>query len=130
MEEALVEWLLADTAITALVERRINWSERPQTTALPALVLHRITGVRDFHMQGPSGLVRSVVQADCWGRTHKEAVNLSRSVRARLNGIGRNDIASFQSVQLQNERQTFETGAGAAERYYRTSLDFELWHSE
>lgn len=130
MEESLVAWLLADTALVALVEQRIHWSVLPQGGTGPSVALHRITGIRDYHMQGPSGLVRSLVQIDCWAPVYGDAIAVSRAVRNSLSGVGRDDIETFQFVSLLNERQDFDSGAETAERFHRVSLDFELWHSE
>lgn len=130
MEEALVAWLLADGPLAAIVAARINWNERPQGKALPAVVLQRITGIRDYHMQGPSGLVRSLVQIDCWGKTFEEVIAASRAVIARLSGVGMGEVSSIQLASLINERQGFDGDPDASERFHRASLDFELWHSE
>lgn len=130
MEEALVDWLLDDIAIEDIVSDRINWNVTPQGDGKPSLVLSRITGIPDYHMQGPSGLVRSVVQADCWAGTFSSAVTLGRAVKARLSGISAAQVNDFQKVSVINERHGFEPGAETAERYHRVSLDFELWHSE
>lgn len=130
MEEALVDWLLDDSAIETIVSDRINWNVTPQGDGKPSLVLSRITGIPDYHMLGPSGLVRSVVQADCWAGTFAGAVTLGRAVKARLSGIGAAQVDDFQKVSVINERHGFEPGAETAERFHRVSLDFELWHSE
>jgi len=130
MEEALIDWLLDDSAITTIAGQLVNWNVTPQGGGKPSIVLSRITGIRDYHMQGPSGLVRSLVQIDCWAGTFTAALTLGRAVIARLSGVGGGDVAGFQLVSLINERHGFEPGAETAERFHRVSLDFELWHSE
>lgn len=134
MEEALRAWLLASAAITAIASTRIDWNVVPQAAGVPSIVLHRITGIRDYHMQGASGVVRTMVQIDCWAFDYPNAVTLARAVRDRLSGIGASSVATFQSVMLLNERQDFVSDDspihGSSERFHRVSLDFEIWHSE
>ena len=130
MEEALIDWLLADSAIETIAGDRINWNVTKQGSGKPSLVLTRVTGIPDYHMQGPSGLVRSLVQADCWATKYETALALGRAAKARLSGIGAAEVDGFQKVSVINERHGFEPGAETAEQFHRVSLDFELWHSE
>jgi hypothetical protein len=127
MEETLVALLLNDAAVALIAGQRVNWSERGQGAALPAVVLHRISGVRDYHMEGASGLVQSRVQADCWAGTYKDAVRLSRAVRAALSGYR---AGNTQGAFIDAERQTVEKETDGAQRYHRVILDFIIWHAE
>lgn len=127
MEETIVALLLNDSAVSLIAGQRVNWSERGQGAALPAVVLHRISGVRDYHMEGASGLVQSRVQADCWASTYKDAVRLSRAVRAALSGYRAGDT---QGAFIDAERQSVEKEADGAQRFFRVSLDFKIWHAE
>lgn len=127
MEETLVALLLTDPAISLLAGNRVNWSERPQGSQLPAVVLHRISGVRDYHMAGPSSLVSSRVQADCWALEYRDAVSLSRAVRGVLSGYRAGDT---QGAFIDAERQSVEKETDGAQRYFRVSLDFIIWHAE
>jgi len=87
MEEQLLAFLGADAGVVAIQDDRISWAARPQAALLPLTVLHRITGARDDHMLGRSGLVESLVQIDCWGRTWLEAKQLARAHVAALDGL-------------------------------------------
>lgn len=127
MEETLAALLLTDTAVAAIAGNRVNWSDRPQGSALPAVVLHRVSGGRDYHMAGPSGFVRSRVQADCWALTYKDAVQLSRAVRVALSGYSSGDM---QGAFIEAERQSVEKEADGAQRFFRVSLDFMISHAE
>lgn len=127
MEETLVALLLNNSAVALIADKSVNWSERPQGASLPAVVLHRISGARDYNMDGASGLVRSRVQADCWALTYKDAVRLSRAVRGALSGYRAGDT---QGAFIDSERQSVEKEADGAQRYHRVSLDFIIWHAE
>lgn len=127
MEETLAAHLLANTAVSAIAGKMVNWSERPQGGTFPAVVLHRVSGGRDYNMQGPSGLVQSRVQADCWALDYTSAVRLSRAVRVALSGYTAGDL---QGAFIDSERQSVEKETDGAQRYFRVSLDFIIWHAE
>lgn len=127
MEETLTALLLADTSIAALAGKMVNWSERKQGGTFPAVVLHRVSGGRDYNMQGPSGLVQSRIQVDCWALAYPDAVKLSRAVRVALSGYKAGDL---QGAFIDSERQSVEKETDGAQRYFRVSLDFLIWHAE
>ncbi|WP_075216081.1 DUF3168 domain-containing protein [Mongoliimonas terrestris] len=131
MEEALVAFLLADDGVAALVGSRVQWVLRPQASALPAIVLHRIDGDRDYTMGGPSGLVASRVQVDCWGETFLAAKQAARAVLARMQSVrGINGDIAFQAAFAESERGEYTALVDAGERLYRVSTDYIIWHSE
>jgi len=131
MEEALRAALAGDDDVAALVGTRIHWAERPQGNALPAIVLHRIAGGRDYHGAGASGLVRSLVQADCWAATYTDAKTLARAAASALSGLASTiGGTELQGIFIRSERDMPPEPDGGAERYHRVSLDLELWHDE
>lgn len=128
MEESLVALLLATAGITSLVSTRIYWTLKPQGTANPYIVLTRVSGVRDYAYQGPSRLIPSRVQVDCYGLTFASAKNIARAVEARLSGVKLTQGATiFEGGFLEGERDTFEAEA-TPDKLFRTSLDFIIWH--
>lgn len=130
MEEALRTFLLAGTDLAALVGTRVHWVRSPQAAASPRIVLYRISGLRDMHMQGPSGLVASRVQVDCIGSSYSSAKTLARIVEARLSGYsGTAGGIRFEGAFLVGERDDFED-TDTPDKLFRTSLDFNIWHKE
>jgi hypothetical protein len=127
MEEVIAALLVADAGVAAIAGTRIYWSEKPQGSAWPAVVLHKITGLRDYEMDQPTGLVQARVQADCWAKTYGDAVRLSRAVNTALGGYSGGII---QGAFIETERQSFEKSADGAEKFHRVSLDFQIWHTE
>lgn len=131
MEAALLAKLLATVGVTALSDSRINWSRRPQGETIPAnkgaIVLHRIDGFPDYHTLGPSGLVESRVQVDCWGLSYKAAKSLARAVEAAVSGARFTQGAiRFDAILLVDERDdTFDETAPI----FRTSLDLAVHHA-
>lgn len=128
MEEALRSYLLAGSDIAALVAARIHWVRSPQGAASPRVVLYRISGLRDMHMQGPSGLVASRVQVDCIGGSYGSAKTVARAVEARISGFSGTAFGTeFQGCFLIGERDDFED-TDTPDKLFRTSLDFNIWH--
>lgn len=131
MEAALIAELLATTGITTLTGTRINWSRRPQGEAIPvgkgSLVLHRIDGSPDYHLTGPSGLVESRVQADCWGLSYAAAKALARAVEAKLSAARfTRGAIRFDAILILDERDsTFDETTPI----FRTSIDLAVHHA-
>ena len=128
MEYALIAKLLATVGITGITGTRINWSRRPQGEALPAIVLHRIDGAPEYHLQAPSGLVESRVQVDCWGDDYVAAKDLARAVETAISGQAFvQGSIRFDVILIVDERDsTFDE---APETFFRTSLDLIVRHA-
>jgi hypothetical protein len=121
MEGALIAKLLASAGVTALVSTRINWSRRPQGSALPCIVLTRIDGSPDVHHAGRSGLVQSRVQVDCWAATYGAAKAIARAVEDAVTAQTFTQGAiRFDVILVDSERDsTFDE----ITPLFRTSLD-------
>lgn len=132
MKEALRSYLCADPGIGSLVGKRIAWGARPRASALPSICLHQISGVRQYAMTAPSGLVAARVQVDCWGLTQADVTAVARAVNAAIGGL-RQTVAGvqMQGVFLESEQDMIdEGGAAPAELLHRVSQDWMIWHSE
>lgn len=130
MEEALRAVLLGDAGLAALVLDRIEWVSAPQGTPYPRIEMTRISGTRDYVMQGPSGLVESRVQFDCDGLTYASCKTVARALLNKLSGFsGSQNTFYFQGCFCEGERDGFEDGL-APDKIFRTSLDFMIWHKE
>jgi hypothetical protein len=120
-----------EEAITALLASvaggRRYWVRAPQQAGRPFVVLNRISGLPDYHSQGPSGYVASRVQADCYAETYTAAKQVARAVKAALSGY-RGGI--LQGVFADNERDLPAADAGEVKYLFRTSLDLIVHHSE
>lgn len=132
MEAALVAKLLATAGVTALSSQRINWSRRPQGETIPAgkasIVLHRISGQPDIHHGGPSGLVESRIQVDCWAATYSAAKATARAIEAAITAQRFTQGAiRFDVILVDNERD--DTFDEASLSYFRTSLDLTVRHA-
>jgi hypothetical protein len=125
MEAALIAKLLASTGITALVSTRINWSRRPQGSALPCIVLHRIDGAPDVTHGGRSGLVVSRVQVDCWGSSYGSAKAIARAVETAITAQTFTQGAiRFDVILIDSERDDSSDENNTP--IFRTSLDLMI----
>lgn len=121
MEEALTA-LLASVA-----SGRRYWGRAPQVEPRPYVVLSRASGVRDYHMQGPSGFVQSRVQIDCYADKYTEAKATGLAVRDALSGYAGGDI---QLIQIDSERDLPAADAGEVTHLFRVSIDLIVSHGE
>lgn len=109
MEGALRARLLAAGAVTALVSTRIYWEDRPQSAALPAIVLSLIVDDRDQHLGGFQTVRDALLQVDVLATSFaskkaiKEAVITALAPAQTGNGI-RFQGATQITARPQNER--------------------------
>lgn len=132
MEEALVSLLLADASLAALVSTRIYWGKRPQdVSTLPAVILSRVYGGRDYAMSGATGLVESRVQCDCYGASYGATKATARALMTAVNAYSATTGGvHFQRISIDGERDTNETESAASGYLFRTSIDLLIWHDE
>lgn len=127
MEAALIAKLLAATGVTALVSTRINWSRRPQGAALPAIVLHRVSGLPDVHHAGASGLVVSRIQVDCWAASYGSAKAVARAVESAITAqTFTQGSIRFDVILIDSER---DDSTDETTPLFRTSLDLMVHHA-
>ncbi|MHA6641347.1 tail completion protein gp17 [Mesorhizobium sp. A623] len=128
MEEQLVALLLNAAGVTALVSDRIDWGKAPQSVSgHPYVVLQRIDGLHDYHMQGASGYVASRVQIDTYSEKYTATKKATRALIAALSGY---KGGIFQGIFLDGERDLPAADAGEVTNLFRTSLDFMVHHKE
>jgi hypothetical protein len=121
MEEALTA-LLANVA-----GGRRHWVRAPQNVTKPFIVLNRVSGGRDYHMQGPSGFVTSRVQCDIYGETYTSAKTTARALVAAVSGH-RGPL--IQGVFIDAERDLPAEDSGTVKNLFRVSIDLNITHSE
>jgi uncharacterized protein DUF3168 len=128
MEEAIIAKLLADGGVSGIVGARVFPGSRPQGSALPALVLNRISGGPEYADDGEVGLEQARIQIDCWAATYAGAKLLARAAAAALSAFeGTVGATTFQWIELDIERDLREGGGDATDYPFRTALDFLVW---
>lgn len=93
----------------------------------PYVVMQIVSGLSDYHMQGPSGYVVNRIQIDCYAETYTGAKATARAVRNILSG---HKGGVIQGAFLDAERDLPAADAGEVTNLFRTSLDFMIHHSE
>lgn len=128
VEQALIQYLLDDAPLVALVDVRIS-PTREQGGALPALTLTRISGAPEYADDGEVGLQEARVQIDCWASTYGEAKNVAIAVTNRLSAVRDvvQDGLTFLYITLDNEQDFREGGSENFEYLHRVCLDFLVW---
>lgn len=130
MEQSLINLLLGNAGLAALVGTRINWNTLPQGSSLPSVALHLITGQPDYTYQGRQGLRKSMVQIDCWGGSFSSAIAVKNAVIAALDLIS----APLLGVFIEDLSDAFTQGDGPQStgtvNFHRASLSVRVWTAE
>lgn len=128
MEEDLLALLMADDGVSAIAGDRVSWGYRPQSSELPAIVLHLVSEVPSYVLSGDTGQRQSRVQVDCMAFGYLEARNLSRAVTTALSGFsGVAGSTVFQGIFQDSARDLSESG-GADQQVFLLSMDFLARH--
>jgi hypothetical protein len=125
MEEDLRTFVLGGFGIP----QSVHFVARPQGSAIPVIVLTRISFVPTYTMDGPDGLAMSRVQADVYASTWTEAKAVTRALAERVSGF-RGAVGStvFQLIEIDGERDYYDAGSNDAERFFRVSTDLLIHH--
>lgn len=128
MESDLRALLLSHAPLTALVGTRIYWDEIPQTAQRPCIVMYLVSGLTDYHTQGPDGLNTTRVQFDCQSLLSTEKWAIGRALESALSGYrGVVGGTNFQGMFKSLERDKNERPATPDATYRVRQLDFEIW---
>jgi hypothetical protein len=123
MEKALRARIVA--AVPA-VGSRVYWGVRPQTSALPAIVLTTISDNRSQHMKGFDTYQDKRVQIDCYAATYEQAVDLREAVIAAVVPAAQQGLTRFLRSFVNN---TMSRGEDTTNGYvHRQMLDLTIWH--
>jgi hypothetical protein len=141
IEASLRTYLLADEDVTDVIGDRIFPGERPQKSALPAIVYRRVTGPRVRHLRGPAGLAHPTIELECWAATVSEAKALAELVRlSRGPGDEPFTLEAFagtmgehqvQATNLLDDADDLERPAHGEEGGpHRVTMDLVIWFEE
>lgn len=104
---------------------RVYWDERPQCSALPAVILQMIDDAREQHLKGFQSVQRAAVQVDCYAETKAAAKALKDAVLAAV-------IPENTSNGIRFDRAFEDRAASSVERSGTTSIfrhrvDLGIW---
>ena len=115
--------MLADPKLSALVAGRVDWGERPQGDAMPAVVLTQISGGDVYHHKGRSNWRDARVQVDSFGADYASANATAEAVADLLSGYFG---GIFQGVFLLASRDLRSAGSDDPDRPFGVSQDFQI----
>lgn len=126
METALRSRLKAAGAVTAIAGSRIDWTERPQRSAYPAVVLELAADGRPQNMGGFDGFRPTRVWVNCFAETADVKVTLREAAIAALVPEATSGSVHFRRAFVNNvidRSENTETGY-----VHRDLVDMTFWH--
>lgn len=126
IEKAIRSILIADTAVKAITTRCYP-AKIPQDPTYPLILYYKVPGMRDHHLQGPSGLAHPRFQIEAWATTYDAAKTLANAIRVALDGYaGTQGAVKIGSILMESERDVYEEAVSC----HRVIMDWFVWHSE
>jgi hypothetical protein len=126
METALRTRLKNAAGVSTIVGTRIDWTERPQRSAYPAVVLTLVSDVRSQHMAGFDTFRPTRVQIDCFATTAAQKVSLREAVIAAIVPAATQSGVEFlraQDISVTDRSKNTETGF-----VHQDLIDLTIWH--
>lgn len=123
MESALLAYLVANAGVST----RIAWGLIPQGTASPYIVLTKVSGLPEYQHSGDTNYTEYRVQIDFYGKTYKEARDLSATIRNLISG---KRFATFDGAFLLNVRDLHEDDQSPGKQIFRISADYQINYKE
>lgn len=127
-----VESDLTSLLNTGTGDSRHYWRRHPQgTPTYPYDVWHKITGIRDYAMDGANGYVFSRYQADVFAPTTDAAITRSLALIAVLSGYrGTTGGTRFLGIFVEGESDLDALEPGEVSDLHRRRIDFLVHHDE
>lgn len=126
MQLVLANFCLQRPQLAAMIGNRIQWHELPQGDGNPSIVMHLISAVGGYTMQGPDGLEASRVQFDCRGDDEAQSRAVADQLDAVLSGYrGTYEGFKFGGVFRQSRRG--RSDKDGADSWFTTSVDYLFW---
>ena len=130
VESDLTAWLLADTALSALIGARVTWGARVQLEALPAIRCLLVSPGVTYTHSGPTGLASPRVQIDCFGATPEsvQAVRDALADRMHAARAGVSGVGGIKGAFIAADRHSEPEDLGGGNMVFRRIIDFFVWH--
>ena len=118
--------LLANGLVTGAVGTRIDWGQRPQGAAYPAIVLQTISDPRPAHLKDYEATRSTLIQLDVYALTYSSAISIARAAIAVLKVPTTISGKVFGPAFVDGQRDSVEPSGTT--NIYRHSVDFSIWH--
>ena len=127
MIEAAIRSILINDATVKAITTRCYPVALPQSPTYPLILYTKITGMRDHHLQGPSGHAHPRFQIEAWAKTYTEAKTLADAIREALDGYsGTAAGTKIGSCLIESERDDYQNEIDV----HRVIQDYFTWHEE
>ena len=130
IEQGLMTYILAQSAITALVGQRVYFVQAPQDVTKPYIVVTKISGVREHSHDGSNHLARPRFQLSAFSTTYANAKSIASALQTALQGykgtMGGTGGVAVGAVFYEDETDLYEENTGL----YQVALDFFITHGE
>lgn len=135
IEETVRNILLADAAITALVDDRIYPDQLPDAATFPAMVITKATGLGEYDLQGDTGVEECRLQIDHYAEGAGAVIALKTLTRRRLSGFkggaeSGNPCAIQSSFVINDAALPVTETERAGPRLRRRMLEFRILSTE
>jgi hypothetical protein len=129
LEKGLYALITTDAGVSALIGTRAYWVLAPKGSALPQVVLARVTTEDTYDTQGATGLRDAVVQVDCYAADFYGSRAISLAVRKLLESY-KGTLADGTRVSAVITRKDWDMPyeEGGKGFVYRALLEFSIHH--
>ncbi len=127
IDEALLAYLLSQSGLTALIDRRLYPDERPQDSNLPAVSYMYISDVKDQTLTAQQKLESPMIQFTSYAPTRAVARNVSNQVKTALaDYAGTLSGLEVQYIKLVNELPSTERNADGTVLVRTVDQEYEI----
>lgn len=132
IESALRTYLLARSAISALVGDRVYLERVVQGDTFPRITLGTTDAEPQYYQSGVHDLVDRRVSIEAWGLTDTSAKTLADKVRDALSGFsGLMGEHWVPSCEIESIQDSYVPPADASDDgVYVVTISFRIWHDE
>lgn len=129
VEAAIIQLLIADSGVSAIVGDSVWPGSKPQASGFPAIVVNWIEGEPIYTADGETGLNRVRFEIDAWAETYTGAKDLAAAVKTVLSAFqGTNSGVTIETALFESERDYREGGSNSDEYLFRSNLDLTVWY--
>jgi hypothetical protein len=130
-EEAFTVYLLAQTALTALISTRFFPDVLPQGTALPAVTYQCISDVKYHTLTGQLEMESPNYQFTVFAATRTSARAVANQIKTILSDFaGTMGDVTIQYIMLQNELPNTETASDGTIKTHTVDLEYTIYYNK
>jgi len=130
LEKAVRSILTDDSTVSGLVSSRVYPQRRPQGTTVPAIVYQNVFQETNEALATQGGIKRTRLSVEVFDKTYGGTKTLRNAVESALiNYTGTTQGETIDSLRLESSIDLEEENVPAGDfGYFRTILDFVIWH--